>query len=185
MQEIPNLDNVSPRRKDFLNIGFAISIHVLRAFYTELINKCKNKKEDFIKELDEHMPEIEHAGSRLCLNNKEYSLIFKKCSEDYDLNREINKVPNLGRLSPKEKETLIKQIDVTVSSVWCVNKKYTEKKEFLLFLKNIFDELDNSYKSEESDKIKDIELKIDQFQRTYRMSEDKNSLRYGIHVDIM
>jgi hypothetical protein len=182
-----NLKQVDKNKQVILTLGFSLSVHVLRSFYYELISKIKThpKYKEFTERLDEILPVIEPGGFHIHLCGKDYSMMYKPCKdiEQYDLNKEVNKIPNLNKLSSSETEQFVKEIDICASSISSINGELTKKKKFKSLIKDIFDTFDTHYSSDEADKHKDINLKLEEHQRTYHMSEDKDALHFGIHIE--
>lgn len=184
LQQAPDLSQVSDDKKDIINMGFSMSIHVLRSFYEELLDKIKTHSgtQKLKDKLDELMPPLEPGGFRIAHENKEYSLMFQKCKADYDLNREVNKIPNLISLSDLDKQKILKEIDIAVSSVPCVYNKYMGRDDFKQLLKDMFDIFDEEFSAEVADEYKDVALKMNQHQRTYQVIEP-NGVKFGLHVN--
>lgn len=183
-QQTPDLSHVPNDKKDIINMAFSLSIHVLRAFYMELLDNIKNHPNinDIKGRLDELMPVLEPGGFRVVLNGSEYSLKFQQCKSDYDLNKEINKIPNLGKMDESDKQKFIREIDIAASSVPCVHSKYMTRDDFKLLLKDIFDIFDREFSLEKADKLKDLSLKVNEHQRTYQII-DPDGIRFGLHVN--
>ena len=185
-----DLKDIPKDKRELLTLGFSLSVHVLRSFYFEIINKLKfmdqtphDRIENFSKRLDELLPIVEPGGFHIHLHGKDYSMIYKPIKDinKYDLNNEVNKIPNLGKLSDEEKQKFIKEIDICASSIPSVNNKLIERKDFQGLIKDIFDVLDDTLPIEEADKQKDIDLKVIDTQRVYYIYE--NGLYFGIHID--
>lgn len=186
LQQPPNLSEVSKDKIDIMNMTFSMSIHILRAFFLELLDKIKDHPNvnKFKKRLDVIMPQLDPGGFRLTFNNKVYSLMYQQCDQDYDLNNQINKIPNLNKLNEGDVQKLIKEIDIAASSVPCVHQKYVKRDDFMKLLGDVFNALDQTLSQEDSDAHKDYTLKIDQYNRTYQMNEP-DGIKFGLYVNVL
>jgi len=181
-----DLSNAPDDKKDILILGFTIAVPVLREFYKELIGKLpKDKQKEFNKKLDEVMPDIERGGFKVTLLEKDYKLIYKKIDDykKYNLDNELAKIDGLFDLCPADKQLFLRELDIMSSAIPSVNSKYSENKVFRKFIKGILDEIDNNYNKEEAEKLKDIDLRINDSHRFYHMNDDDDALVYGIFIE--
>lgn len=187
-----DLKDIPKDKQEILILGFSLSVHVLRGLYLEVIDKLKfidmaphDCVGKFKMRLDTILPIVEPGGFRIHLNNKNYSMMYKKIPDikQYNLDTEINKIPNLGRLSDLDKQNFIKEIDICASSVSSVNTQLMKRKDFQKLIKDIFDIFDDTLPQNEADKCKDIGLKIIDNQRVYHIYED--GIYFGIFIDTL
>lgn len=185
-----DLKDIPKDKQELLTLGFSLSVHVLRSFYYEIINRLKfideakhDKVKEFEKRLDEMLPILEPGGFHIHLNKKEYSMLYKPIKDinKYDLNLEINKIPNLGKLPEEDKQKILKEIDICASSIPSVNNQLIRRKDFQKLIKDIFDIFDDTLPKEKADEQKDIDLKVMENQRIYYIYE--NGVHFGIHID--
>ena len=181
-----DLSSIPEDKKDIFILGFSRAVHVLRAFYFELIDKCSdNKICDFKSEFDSILPETTPGGTKITLNEKNYMIMYKEIDyKNYNLDTELAKIEGIHGMSPIEKSNFLREVDILASAIPSVNSKLLEMTKFQLLIKKIFNNFDEKYDQVISDSYKDITLKISENQRFYTMDETHdNGIVFGIVVD--
>ena len=181
---LPQPNDIPKDKQEILTLGFSLSVHVLRTFYLDLLDKITDldKRKTLNLAFNELLPEVEPGGFLIRLGVDQYKMMYMPISNlaKYNLDDEINKIPNLGSLSDYDKNNLKKEIDICASSIPSINQQLIRQKEFIIWIKNIFDEFDLIYEPSLSDNYKDIDLKIISNQRIYHMAE--NGPYFGIFI---
>jgi hypothetical protein len=162
------------KRKEFFASLVGLGIPTLRELYLEIIGKVLDTKirKELLKEFNEKvLPPLEAGGKRVMFDKKTYFMQLKQVGMDYDLDKEMAKIPTEG-MTEENKVLLLGERDIVISAPLNFNKMvWTNSKEFIVRLLEALPE---------DDEIRDIELKLSE--DTSKIFIYHDGIKYGLCV---
>ena len=162
------------KRKEFFAAMVGVGIPTLRDLYHEIIDKIVDKKvrKELLTEFDEKvLPPTEAGGKRIMFGKKTYYMQLKQVGMDYNLDKEMAKIPT-GGMSEDNKRLLQNERDVVISAPLNFNRIVWENsKEFVIRLLEALPEDDNT---------RDLQLKLSE--DTSKIFIYHDGIKFGLKV---
>tara|TARA_B110000908_G_scaffold53834_1_gene65616 strand:- start:11301 stop:11822 length:522 start_codon:yes stop_codon:yes gene_type:complete len=162
------------KRKEFFAAMIGVGVPTLRDLYHEIISKVQNNKtrSDLLDEFNgKILPPLEAGGKRVMINKKTYYMRLLPVGNDYDLNKEMAKIPT-NDMTEENKLLLNNERDVVISAPLNFNRVvWDNSKDFVVQLLEALPE---------DDIVRDIQLKLSEDTSKIFIYED--GIKFGLCV---